>query len=514
MASPAVATKGRTSEILQLNQRVLELEQELSQSRNAEQRFQIFSQRVKDYAFIAFDSEGRIVSWSRGAEHILGYLEPEILGQPGSVIFTPEDRSNGEAESELATARREGWAEDERWHLRRDGTRFWGSGVMTAHRDERGNLQGYSKVMRDLTSRRLAEQRVQDAEERFRLFADNVRDYALVPVDIEAKVSGWNSGAQRTFGYTEDEIVGRPVRLFFTPEDRDRGESEKDLSRALDQGRAEDDRWMVRRDGSRFWARWVTTPMRDSSGNLRGYAKVLRDETERKLAEDLIRKSLREKDLLLREIHHRVKNNLTVISSLLSLQAGQVADEEVQRMFDELQDRVRSIATLHQTLYGSRDLANIDFGPYMQQLVGDLVGFYGIDGKRIQVRVKTDDVVLSIDQALPLGLIVNELVSNALKHAFSGGRHGVIEVHFHYLAGTVAGEQSCDEGWCELSVHDNGTGIADADGLWERKSMGLKIVRLLTDQLHGQVELDRSDGTRFAVRFPLEEFRYAAETVG
>ncbi len=514
MASPAKAITSQAHEVLQLNQRVLDLEQELSQSRNAEQRFQSFSERVKDYAFIAFDSEARIVSWSRGAEHILGYSESEILGQRGSVIFTLEDRAKREDEDELATARRDGCAEDERWHLRRDGTRFWGSGVMTAHRDNRGNLEGYSKVMRDLTSRRLAEQRLQDAEERFRLFADNVRDYALVPVDTEAKVSGWNSGAERTFGYTEQEIVGLPVRLFFTPEDRDRGESEKDLSRALAQGRAEDDRWLVRRDGSRFWARWVTTPMHDPSGVLRGYAKVLRDETERKQAEDLIKKSLREKDLLLREIHHRVKNNLSVISSLLSLQAGQVLDGEVQRMFDELQDRVRSIATLHQTLYGSRDLANIDFGLYMQQLVSDLVGFYGIDQKRIQVRVKTDDVVLSIEQALPLGLIVNELVSNALKHAFSGGRRGAIDVHFQYLAGAAAIEQSCDQAWCELSVHDDGAGIADADGLWDRKSMGLKIVRLLTDQLHGQVELDRIDGTRFAVRFRLEEFQYAAEIAG
>ncbi len=513
MASPGKAAMGEIPGTLQLKQRLLELEQELSQSRSAERHFQRFLDRVKDYAFIAFDPDGRIVSWSRGAEHIFGYSESEVLGEPGSLIFTPEDRVNGEDKDELGTARRDGCAEDERWHLRRDGTRFWGSGIMTAHRDQRGNIEGFSKVMRDLTSRQLTEQRLRDAEERFRLFADNVRDYALVPVDTDANISGWNSGAQRTFGYTENEIVGQPVKLFFTPEDREKGESEKDLSRALAQGRAEGDRWMVRRDGSRFWSRWVTTPMYDPSGVLRGYAKVLRDETARKNAENAIEKSLHEKDLLLREIHHRVKNNLAVISSLLSLQAGQVADDEVQRMFDELQDRVRSIATLHQTLYGSRDLANIDFGPYMQQLVQDLMGFYGIDQKRIQVHVKSDDVVLSIEQALPLGLIVNELASNALKHAFSGGRRGEIDVQFQYLAAANK-EQSCSQGWCELTVQDNGIGISNADGLWDRKSMGLKIVRLLTDQLRGRVELERSSRTRFAVRFPLEKFRYAGEVLG
>ena len=413
-------------------------------------------------------------------------------------------------ENELAIARRDGCAEDERWHLRRDGARFWGSGVLTAHRDSQGNLESYSKVMRDLTSRRLADQQLRDAEERFRLFADNVRDYALVPVDIQAKISGWNSGAERTFGYTEKEIVGQPVNVFFTPEDRDKGESEKDLSRALAEGRAEDDRWMVRRDGSRFWARWITTPMYDSSGSLRGFAKVLRDETERKQADDLILKSLREKDLLLREIHHRVKNNLNVISSLLSLQAGQAQDSEVQRLFDELQDRVRSIATLHETLYGSRDLANIDFGPYMQQLVHDLVEFYGITPARIQVNVEAEKVVLSIEQALPLGLIVNELVSNALKHAFPGGRHGVIRVHFRYSGGICNGP-AVDGSRCELRVEDNGSGISNADGLWERQSMGLKLVRLLADQLQGQVCFDQSEGVKFVVRFPLQPFKYSQD---
>jgi PAS domain S-box-containing protein len=498
---------------MQSDQRILELEgalrrcrQECEAAHKAEGRFRTFSDRVKDYAFIAFDAESRIVSWSRGAEQILGYAESEIVGQPGSLIFTPEDRLCGEAENELATARREGSAEDERWHLRRDGTRFWGSGVLTAHRDTDGNIEGYSKVMRDLTSRVLAEQELRNAEERFRLFADNVTDYALVPVDTAGNVSGWNSGAERTFGYTEKEIIGRPVALFFTPEDREQRESEKDLDRALTEGRAEDSRWMVRRDGSRFWSRWVTTPMRDGSGDLRGFAKVLRDETERKQAEDLLNRSVQETELLLREIHHRVKNNLNVIAGLLSLQARQSQDDpKVQRILDELQDRVRAIAALHETLYSSRDLADINFGPYLQQLLNELVGFNGIDEKRIQIRMEADDVVLSMEQALPVGLIANELVSNTLKHAFPDDRSGAVVVHFRYSSEAVASEKISDTNWCELSVQDNGVGIADVSGIWERGSMGLRIIHLLTKQLHGAVTLDQMEGTRFSVRFPLQD---------
>jgi PAS domain S-box-containing protein len=502
-----------TTEMVLLPQQALTVEQELRQcreelqaARTAQHHFQVFSERVTDYAFITFDPENRITSWSRGAERLLGYAEAEILGQSGSVFFTPEDRLAGGAEQELATAQREGCAEDERWHIRRDGSRFWGSGVMTAHRDGQGHLQGYSKIFRDLTSRRRMEERLRESEERFRLFSDNVTDYALVPVDTSGNVSGWNAGAERTFGYPEPEIVGQSVRLFFTPEDREKGESEKDLSRALAQGRAEDERWMVRRDGSRFWARWVTTPMRDRAGALHGFAKVLRDETERKELEDQLTSSLHEKELLLREIHHRVKNNLHVISSLLSLQASQVDDAKMQGMLDELQDRVRAIATLHETLYGSQDLAHINFGPYMEEIVRRLVGFYAVDHERIQVRLEADDVALPLEQALPLGLIVNELFSNSLKHAFPGTRRGTIQLHFRYLPETVPAGQTLDGAWCELSVQDDGVGISHVEELWQGKSMGLRLVRLLTDQLHGRVTLDPSHSSQFTVQFPLEEF--------
>jgi PAS domain S-box-containing protein len=513
MDFPAERTLLQTPEFLFLPQQALTVEQELRQcreelqaARTAQHRFDVFSERVTDYAFITFDPENRITSWSRGAERILGYAEAEILGQPGSIFFTPEDRSKGGDEQELATARREGCAEDERWHLRRDGSRFWGSGIMTAHRDSQGHLQGYSKIFRDLTARRVMEEQLRDSEERFRLFSDNVTDYALVPVDTAGIVSGWNAGAERTFGYPEAEIVGQPVRLFFTPEDREKGESEKDLSRALTQGRAEDERWMVRRDGRRFWARWVTTPMRDKKGDLRGFAKVLRDETERKELEDQHTRSLQEKELLLREIHHRVKNNLHVIASLLSLQASQVNDGKMQQVLDELQDRVHAIATLHETLYGSQDLAQINFGPYMQEIVRRLVGFYALDRERIQVCLEADDVALSLEQALPLGLIVNELFSNSLKHAFPGARRGTIQVHFRYLRETVLPGQTLDEAWCELSVQDDGVGISNTEELWQGKSMGLRIIRLLTGQLHGRVALDGSHSTRFTVQFPLQEF--------
>jgi PAS domain S-box-containing protein len=516
LGSPGVPNTPQTPETLRLQDRIISLEQELRQCQKersrvqaASENFEFFSQNGQDFAFITFDPESRIVSWSRGAERLLGYSESGALGQHVSIIFTPEDRANGEPENELAKACRDGCSEDDRWHLRKDGTRFWGSGILTAHRDNNGGLRGYSKVMLDLSSRNTMEERLQESLQPFRLFSDNVRDYALVPVDTAGNISGWNPGAERTFGYTEREILGRPVNLFFTPEDRAKGESEEDLRRALAEGRAEDSRWMIRLDGSRFWARWVTTPMYDTAGKLRGFAKVLRDETERQQTEDLLKKSLQEKELLLREIHHRVKNNLQVISGLLSLQANQVNDSKLRVVLDELQDRVRAIGALHETLYGSRDLANIEFGPYMRQLVQDLVSFHETDRNRIQIRTEADDIALPIEQALPLGLIVNELVSNALKHAFPGDRNGVIDVQLRYLEGALEEGQAPERAWSELSVSDDGVGIGNAEQIWQRKLMGLSIVHLLNDQLHGRLALDQNRSTRFSVQFPLEQCEYA-----
>jgi PAS domain S-box-containing protein len=491
-------------------QSLLQQRAEYKEHREKAQRVQeqnlFFTENVRDYAFITFDPEARITSWSRGAENILGYPEAAALGQHAELIFTLEDRAAGAAENELKTARDHGCAEDERWHLRQDGTCFWGSGVLTAHWDEEGNLRGYSKVLRDQTARRLGDEQLRESEERLRLFSQNVTDYALVLVDPGGDVSGWNTGAERIFGYTEREIVGQPAARFFLPEDAERGESEKDLERAMTQGRAEDARLMVRSDGSRFWARWVTTPIRVGS-QLRGFAKVLRDETERQRIEDLLRTSLQNKDLLLREIHHRVKNHLQVIASLVSMQADQAEGSQVQEMFEELKDRVRAIGSLHETLYSSEDLANINFGPYLIGIIKGLTASYGIHPSRVEMRMETDDIVLSIEQGLPLGLIANELVSNALKHGYSGARAGSVYVSFRYLGGSSRGDML--DGWCELAVQNDGARIENPDGIWERTSMGLRIVRLLSQQLHGTVGLDQSEGTRFVVRFPLDSESHA-----
>jgi PAS domain S-box-containing protein len=468
-----------------------------------DQLFRAAVDHTPDYAFILLDPENRVMRWNVGAERMFAYKESEILGVSAAIFFTPEDRANGEAERELESARRDGKAEDDRWHLRKDGSRFWSNGVLRSLHDSDGHLSGYIKILRDLTAEKQIKERLRQSEEQLRLFFENVTDYALIQVDRQGRVSSWDTGAQRITGYSETEILGRRLSILCTQEDIDAGFIDEELERAITKRITEEVRWFVRKDGRRFWARWVTHPVRGADGEPRAFAKVMRDETERKRAEERLRASLVEKDILLQEIHHRVKNNLQVVVSLLSLQANRMKRTDVIDVLNETQNRVRAIAGIHETLYSSPDLANISFGEYMQQLARGLFGFYNAIGDKINLQIATDDLVLEIAQAIPLGLILNELVTNTLKHAFPNGRKGNVWATLHYVPEPEGSAGTLDEGTAVLTVEDDGVGLPEGFDVQQQDSMGVYLVRVLTRQLRGSVHVSRSPNTQFRVVFPL-----------
>jgi two-component sensor histidine kinase len=215
---------------------------------------------------------------------------------------------------------------------------------------------------------------------------------------------------------------------------------------------------------------------------------------ERKRAEDRISASLQEKEVLLKEIHHRVKNNLQVISSLLNLQSRSIAHPEALTAFKDSQNRVRSMALIHEKLYQSGDLARIDFAAYIRELTSYLFRVYQSDAAAIQLRINVKDVFLSIETAVPCGLIISELVSNALKYAFPTSKKGEIVIEL----------RPGPRGAYVLEVRDNGVGFAPDVDFRHTSSLGLRIVNILTSQLEGTIELQNNDGAAFTLILPLE----------
>lgn len=264
--------------------------------RQGAEEFKILVEGVEDYAIFRLDVNGRVSTWNSGAERLKGYKSEEIIGKDFSIFYSEEERQAGHPTQLLDTARRDGRYEEENWRVRKDGGRFWANVIITAIRNESGTLTGFAKVTRDLTERRLAEEQreaerheaervLRESEEKFRLLVAEVRDYAIFFLDPEGHVMTWNAGAERIKGYHADEIIGQSFVRFYTAQDKNAGVPNRLLRQATEQGVATDEGLRVRKDGSRFSASVVLTALHDKSDRLRGFAKVTRDITEQKHAE-------------------------------------------------------------------------------------------------------------------------------------------------------------------------------------------------------------------------------------
>lgn len=240
----------------------------------------------------------------------------------------------------------------------------------------------------------------------------------------------------------------------------------------------------------------TASPIKDNTGKLLGSVHIARNITERKKMEEQIKKSLEEREMLIKEIYHRVKNNLMVISSLLNLQARYIKDKKTQDIFKESQNRARSMALIHEKLYQAANLKEIDFGDYVQKLSLELFRTYSDKSRNINLDFEVENHQLDINTAVPLGLIVNELISNSLKHAFMDNEKGRIIVKF-----VKENEKYIFE------VSDDGMGLPENFDIEKNDSLGLRLVISLVDQISGELDYDGYKGTRFTIKFKEEEFK-------
>ena len=320
----------------------------------------------------------------------------------------------------------------------------------------------------------------------------DLADDAIISIDAQQRIVFFNHGAERMFGYSAEEMTDQPLDVLLPPalaevhRQHIRGFHESDvLARRMGERSTILGR---RKDGSEFPAEASISKV-DVDGQAM-FTVIMRDVTRRTRIEQQVKTSLQEKEALLREIHHRVKNNLQVISSLLALQARAVADDSTKKMFHESRDRIHSMALLHESLYKSDNLARIDFPEYIHQLADHLFRSYGVVAERIHLRTELDPVFLSMDNAVPCGLLINELISNSLKYAFPDGRSGEIYVGVRGVDDRV-----------KLTVADDGVGLPAGFDWANARSLGLRLVRTLAQQLEATLEHADGSGTRFKLTF-------------
>ncbi len=355
--------------------------------------------------------------------------------------------------------------------------------------EERDILVFISEQVTHAIIRQMAEEALREREELYRSVVEHSHN-GIVLIDDSYRVIYSNDQMFNFVGLTSQEIVGADFRTLVGEGLR---EKLADLYRKRQRG--EDvppvyDFPYVRPDGKELWLELSTSVIKDMKSRIVTVVQA-RDITESKNSGEMIRASLQEKEILLREIHHRVKNNLQIISSLLNLQAQYIKDETALEMFKESRLRIRSMAMVHEKLYKSRDLSQVDFGDYVRSLAHNLFQVYGFTPDKIALRVNMQAIFLDINTAIPCGLLVSELISNALKHAFPDGRRGEIKVSMF----------PTEEDAIRLEISDNGIGLERDSDPQKSESFGLQLVDMLTEQLQGTLTVQRDEGTTFVLVF-------------
>ena len=471
-----------------------------------EARYRAMVDAIKDYAIFLLDIKGRIATWNGGAERIKGYRAEEIIGRHFSVFYPQDVVARGYPAEELRRAAELGRWEDEGWRVRKDGSRFWANVVITSLRDEAGELVGFAKVSRDLTERRRNEEQLRQSEERMRRLMDAVED-AIFMLNPQGQVTSWNGGATRVLGFHANEIIGRHFSRFYPVEAIAGREPERELADAAAFGRIEKEGWRLRKDGSRFCANVVVTAVYGVAGELVGYAKVVRDITERtqlrqleyasELAARIEATREEEKKRIARELHDDLGQQLTALKmdlTALSSDDVPIADDPSEAL-DVVRVRAsamreavdHAIASVRRLAAGLRPAVLDDLGllPALEWLVDD---FRQRSRLSIGISTNAEDVVFNEAASTAIFRIVQEALTNVVRHA-----HGATAVDIALI---------CTPTMCDVAIRDNGRRIeAEAEvGDGRPSPSGLAGIRDRVRRLGGSVVIGSEASGGFAIR--------------
>lgn len=390
--------------------------------------FSLLMRSIEDYAIVLTDLQGRILDWNTGAKRLLGYEPDAALGKPSSVLFELDEGSDAPLapDRQLMDALKDGKSAEERWILRQDGTRFWGVSTAYPLSRERGQSVGFVRIIRDSGSQRKVPDALSESARKMDFVLENLKDHAIFMIDSQGVIVNWNSGSERVFGYGESEAVGQPFSTIFTPEDIIAGIPERELSIALAEGKAEDERWHQRKDGSRFWASGAVVPVQAEGGG-NHFIKIVRDATDRKRAEDADR--MESIGRLAGGVAHDYNNMLTSIIGYCELLAASTPeDSHHQNWLAEMLASANRAATLTRDLLAfSRKQMITPVRLNLNGIVSKMQGRLRLAlGDRI--RLVTDPDPDLEDTLLDIGQIEQVLMNLALNAREAMPKGGVVTI--------------------------------------------------------------------------------------
>ncbi len=450
--------------------------------------FPLLVESVEDYAICLLDPSGYVRSWNTGAARINGYEAGEAIGLHVSRFYPPSSGQFEQAMQHLEDALSQGRCAVEDWRVRKDGSFYRAYVVFTPVYDAQGVLRGFAKIVRDLSSRKRL-------EDRFHQLVQEAPN-AMIMVNASGVITLVNRLAETLFGYRTDELLGLPMELL-VPE-RLRGNHaglrtsffNSPEARPMGAGR---ELHALRKDGSEFPVEIGLNPIETEEGMM--VLAGIVDITARKQAQRQLEMALQEKTTLLNEVHHRVKNNLQVIISLLNMQSNYVTHAATRDVLQDSQARVRSMALIHQLLYERHDFSRIDLGEYLERFCRLLLASFGslVAHIELDLDAEQDKVFIELQRATPCGLLINELMTNALKHAYPQGK-GVV-----YVRLTLNDHRDA-----HLIVSDHGVGMPESGRRSVTPSLGLQLVPLLAEQMGARIaHFDNEPGVRYEIVFPV-----------
>ena len=481
--------------------RVKGVVQDITERKKAEEKLQILANAVESSndAIITLSLEGIITSWNKAAEQIYGYSAERILGKDVSILEPKNIKGEIKQFSEKIKQGKK-IQHYETLRLRKDGTIINISAALSPVFDVAGKLVAISAIVRDVTERIKAEEALRESEARLRQFYESDM-LGVFYFNLDGSITDANDKLLEIIGYTREDLqVGLIKWDEITPPEY-RFLDERAIAELRNIGVKEpQEKEYIRKDGS--YVPVIVGVATFNQARDEGIAFVL-DITEKKKAEEaLANLEIARK----KEIHHRIKNNLQVISSLLDLQADKFDNPKVIEAFRESQNRVISMALIHEELYKGEETETLDFSAYIKELAENLFQTYSLSKKKIHLCMDLEEnAFFDMDIAVPLGIIVNELVSNSLKHAFPGRDNGEIQIELHREENGENRKECNRYTSFVLTVSDNGVGIPEDLNIEDLDSLGFQLITTLVDQLDGELELKRNNGTEFAIRFTVKE---------